>query len=212
MTRPIAVALLLAACAKPAATPPPVPSPAPAPAPPQPAPAAVAQPLAPPPSSDVTKPAPLTPAEDRALDTYAAFSDDDLAFAVAELSPGAGLTVVTFYAVPTNTIEKRMILDSPEGRARVAEQLAADGFPRPGAPQRLPPGLAVTVADGRAQVTVAGQPAAQPFNPFKGAKVARAAVVAASADGKVAAVRTTATNGAGEFGPMTDVRFIKLFE
>ncbi len=212
MRPPLAAALLLAACTKPSA-PPPAPV-APASSAPAPAPAALPQPLAPAtrPEASPAKPAPLAPDEDRALDTYAAFSDDDLAFAVAEPSPGAGLTVVTFYAVPTSTIEKRMVLDSPDGRARVAEQLAADDFPRPGKPQKLPPGLAVTVTDGRAQVTVAGQPAAPPFNPFKGSKVARAAVVAASSDGKVAAIRTTATNGAGEFGPMTDVRFVKLFE
>lgn len=206
----LVVLVLVAACARqPAAAPSTVPAPPPAQRPvPVPPPAAPADHEK---HASDWKP-PLSADEDKALDHYAAFSDDGYAFAIAEVSVGAGLTVVTFYAVPGNSVEKRLVLDAPPARTKAAEELSADGFPKPGTPQKVPPGLLVKVDGDNVQLTVAGHPAVKPFMPFPPGKLAKADLLAVSSDGKTAAVRVIANNSAGEFGPMNEIRFLKLFE
>lgn len=184
--------------AAPASAPTPGPAPAPLPAPP-PAPTAHAK-------------SAWTPADEAALDRYAAFSADDLAFAFAEKSEGAGLYVITLYAVPTNTIEKRLVLDSAESRRTARDQLDGDGFPPPAQVPRLIPGLAASIDGNEVKVTMAKQPAAPPFKPFASGRPVKAEIVATSLDGRFAAVRSIASDGAGEFGPVVELRFVKLFE
>jgi hypothetical protein len=149
--------------------------------------------------------------EDPSLDGYGAFSADNHAFALAETSQGAGVLVLTFYAVPVGTVEKRLLLDSAEARRKAVEELTADGFPRSGR-RRLPAGLAASVQEGKVLVTVAGRPAAAPYAPFPAARPVRADPLAVSKDGRTVAVRSEGVDDAGEFGPETEMHFVRLFE
>jgi hypothetical protein len=162
-------------------------------------------------AAEATTAAPDTEEEDPSLDGYGSFSTDGHAFALAETSPGAGVVVLSFYAVPAGTVEKRLLLDSAEARRKALEELTADGFPKSGR-RKLPPGLSASVQDGKVHVTVAGRPAAAPYAPFPAARPVRAEPLAVSKDGKVAAVRSEGVDDAGEFGPETEMHFVKLFE
>jgi hypothetical protein len=104
------------------------------------------------------------------------------------------------------------VLDSPEARTKAREQLDGDGFPPPAQVPRKVPNLAATIEGAEVRVTMANQPVAKPFKPFASGRPVRAEIIATSLDGKVAAVRSTANDGAGEFGPMNEIRFVKLFE
>ncbi len=151
----------------------------------------------------------------QALDRYAAFSNDGYAFADAETSPGAGIEVLTFYAVPTGTVEKRMVLDSAAARQRAAADLAADGFPRPGAPARLPPGFSTEIQGAKVTVTLAGQPVTHPFVAFPSlpnVRPGKARILAVSSDGSHVAVRVESATAVGEFGPARVVRVVPLFK
>ncbi len=183
---------------------------APAPAPPVPVPLVTAPdagtPAAPTP--------PLTPAEQAALNSYAAFSDDGFAFAAADMSPGAGVEVLTFYAAPTETVEKRLVLDSPPSRQKAAADLAADGFPRPGAKVYRPPGMATEIRGKDVLITMSGRPVTKLFAAFPDSPALtprRAELLAVSKDGKLAAVRVESAGAVGEFGPAKNIRIVPLF-
>ncbi|MFM2153486.1 MAG: hypothetical protein RL199_1921 [Pseudomonadota bacterium] len=177
--------------------------------PPPAAPAAEVVPVAA--AAEAAPPAPDPEDEDPSLDGYGAFSADGHAFALAETSPGAGVLVLSFYAVPAGTVEKRLLLDSAEARRKAVEELTADGFPRSGR-RTLPPGLSAAVSEGKVTVTVAGRPAAAPYAPFPAARPVRAEPLAVSKNGKMVAVRSEGVDDAGEFGPETEMHFVKLFE
>ncbi len=203
---PIVIASLLSACRE---TPPPPTlapaAPAPALAAPSSAPAAAAK-VAPKADDSASWGDPST------IENYQAFSADGLAYAAVDFSSGAGLYVLTIHAVPTNTVEKRSVIDSPQTRQRLIGELLEDGFPAPAHLPRLPPTLHARVTDGKVTLLMNERPVAAPFNPLDGDKPARAAVLAITPDGKTVAVRVEAKNGAGEFGPLRATAFVKLFE
>jgi hypothetical protein len=162
-------------------------------------------------AAEAAPPPPDPDDEDPSLEGYGAFSADGHAFALAETSQGAGVLVLTFYAVPAGTVEKRLLLDSAEARRKAVEELTADAFPKNGR-RKLAQGLAATVQDGKVHVTVAGHAAAAPYAPFPSARPVRAELLALSKDGRTVAVRSEGVDDAGEFGPETDMHFVRLFE
>lgn len=155
---------------------------------------------------------PLSPAQMRALDRYAAFSQDGLVYAFVEEQDG--FRTLHYLAVPTETVEKVTPLLTPDVRNHVAAELAAEGFPAPGEPasmpgSAIPGGMQAQLRGSDVHVMFAGMPAGRPFRAFEerpGTAPVSATLVALSPDGGVAAVRVEAKNGASEH------RLVRLFE
>ncbi len=146
------------------------------------------------------------------IDDYMGFSGDGLVFAYALFSSDAGVLTLRFQSATTNTIEKSLPLDNDVHRHQAEAALAEDGFPHEHAAP--PPALGATVSNGRVRLTFSGAPASkewQPFSGVPGVKIDKAEVVAASADGKYAAVRVIGAPPAGKAG-LTEFHVFTLFE
>lgn len=181
------------------------------------APAPVATPA---PAADAgTMPAPSGPSaptasELAALDDYAAFSADGLLFVYTQMSVGAGLFVANVMSSTTNTVEKTVLLEDDAVRRSLIEELDAEGFPRPGHPQKVPAEVKATLKDGQVHVTFGPTPAVKPWKPFASTPeivATRVEVVSVSPNGDRVAVRSSAPDR-GEFGSPIEYRVVKLFE
>lgn len=157
---------------------------------------------------------PPTASELAALNDYAAFSRDGLLFVYTQMSVGAGLFVANVMSSTTNTIEKTVLLEDDAVRRTLIEELDAEGFPRPGHPQKIPPEVKATVNNGQVSVSFGPAPAAKPWKPFAstpGIVATRTEVVAVSPSGDRVAVRSSARDQ-GEFGAPIEYRVVNLFE
>lgn len=141
--------------------------------------------------------APLSDAELRRLERYAAFSEDGLAYAYAEPSGGAPSLFVI--SVPTRTVERVLPLASPADRQLAAGELSGDGFPPPAERPEVPSMLTAQAENGTVRVLLGGMPASRPTRlSFDGAeaRIRSARVLAVSRDGRQVAVRVVADGGA----------------
>jgi hypothetical protein len=150
------------------------------------------------------------PVTGQTLETYVGFSSDGLAFAAGLVAPG-GLHVLQFVASTTNTTEKLLPLDTDAHRAAAIDALKEDGFPGLEERPAVPKELGVVVAEGTVRLTFTSAPAGAPIKPFEGkaAGTLKAEVVAASLDGKRAAVRIQSVS---DNPPLTEYHVFGVFQ